>query len=159
MPLYDVRNPPHQSNIFTNNVQVRHAIPLTDDQKTRLAEYITDLHAKTFNTLTFFVTVIFTSTESNDNVFIAGKKHKPANIISASVRMSEARTKEDFDKMAAKIENAWNDIVGLDTSPHVLTEEEKMLKMHMVGFVAIITVRENGVPVPTVSLHLFIPYV
>lgn len=110
------------------------------------------MHATYFNTPRLFVNVRFLPSEPQGDCFVAGKPTEPAatNRVLALVRFSTARTKEDFDKLAVKIQDAWNDIVGFNTEPHEITDEDRMLKMHMVGFTVVLAVRENGVTLPSV---------
>ncbi|KAF4439703.1 hypothetical protein F53441_12514 [Fusarium austroafricanum] len=132
--------------------EIHHSYPLDQDQRQSLATAITRLHCEAFKTPEFLVHVRFFAEDNNDNVyFIAGKPHHlTSNRISGSVRHSAARSKEDFDKLAAKIEEAWYDTLRV-IPPHekaTWTSEDEKTRLMKVKFVPMITIREGGMAAP-----------
>ena len=152
MPLYDIQ----------------HSVPLTKPQKQQLADKITHLHATTFTTPSLFVNMQFTSLDPSDgNYFIAGKPRPEGyNRITGMVRTSESRTKKDFDNIAEKIEQIWDEVVrGIDPENEKEKEgddknkkkneesesEREAKKLRAVFLYPMVAARENGVVIPTVS--------
>ncbi|KAF4548169.1 Hypothetical protein D9617_31g064050 [Elsinoe fawcettii] len=134
--------------------QIYHSYPLSQEQKQTLASSVTKLHATTFTTPSFFVHVRFIPEDSAGvNYFMAGKPHENnANRIVGIVRVSETRTRADFDKLGEKIEQAWYDAVkgssaGGDEET-ALEQDEDGKRLLMVVFTPMITIRENGMVIP-----------
>lgn len=146
---------------------VEHSFPLNAQQKTDLAERITNLHAQAFTTPSIFVQVSFHQHDASaQNNFLAGKPLKQSlNRIIAYVRSSSSRTKENFDKLAEDVEHAWYVVVGerieaedekekkkKEKEQKETPESEKIAKELMsVAFVTGIVVREKGYAIPEVS--------
>lgn len=134
--------------------EVNHSVPLTDAQKQSLAEVITAIHVKAFNTPSMFVNVRFVKEDlTQGNAFIAGKREDTvSNSIISYVRTSAARTKEDFDKVTSEIEDAWYAIVGKGSrSPdaqHPYLSETPETRLHAIGLLPIVTAREAGFTIP-----------
>lgn len=127
--------------------EVTHSYPLTAEQRQHLAGEITRLHATAFTTPSLFVNVIFKQENPNGGTFfIAGKQRASnTNRISGHVRTSPQRTKADFDALAASIEEAWYATVKSNDADGAATAGKKL---HGIFFIPLITVRENGIPVP-----------
>lgn len=134
--------------------QVFHTCPLATDQRQSIATAITNLHCTAFKTPSFFVHVSFVKQQAapvDDTYFVAGKPHSNnSNRVVGVVRTSPSRTKADWDELAAKIEDAWNEAVGAckgkETSDGASFDEEKRLSAVM--FTPIIAVREGGMAIP-----------
>ncbi|KAM5378777.1 hypothetical protein ACJZ2D_004250 [Fusarium nematophilum] len=126
--------------------EVHHSLPLTPDQRQSLASSITYLHCTAFTTPSFFVHVHFKAHDASDgSYFMAGKPRTTnSNRIIGIVRTSPARSKSDFDTLAAKIEETWYDVVG--SWPGEGSDETKRLLM--VTFVPMVTIREGGMAIP-----------
>lgn len=132
--------------------EVFHSCTLNPEARQSLASAITDLHCKTFTTPSFFVHIRFKAEDASDgSYFMAGKPRQTnCNRIVGLVRNSSARTKSDFDTLAAKIEGAWNDAVGM-TQPDesgVLSPEDESKRLLMVTLVPMVTIREGGMEIP-----------
>ncbi|KAI3538737.1 hypothetical protein CABS03_01817 [Colletotrichum abscissum] len=114
-----------------------------------IALSITNLHCSTFSTPAFFVHVNFIKQEpkSDDGTyFMAGKSHTSnSNRIVALVRTSASRTKDDFDALAAKIEDAWN---GAVKEPGKEAEFDEAKRLLMVVFTPMLAIREGGMAIP-----------
>ncbi|KAG7039576.1 amidase [Colletotrichum scovillei] len=110
-----------------------------------IALSITNLHCSTFSTPAFFVHVNFIKQEpkSDDGTyFMAGKSHTSnSNRIVALVRTSASRTKDDFDALAAKIEDAWN---GAVKEPGKEADFDEAKRLLMVVFTPMLAIREGG---------------
>ena len=145
-------------------VQVVHGIPLTQYQKSQLAERITVLHSTEYLTPSLFVNVHYIRAEPVGDFFLAGKLYNSGktspNRIMGTVRTGPARTKERFDNFAQKLQDAWYEVVngpkeaGVETNGHaaaVSKEDRKARKLHLVGFGGVIAGIENGVVLPSVS--------
>ncbi|KAF2226091.1 hypothetical protein BDZ85DRAFT_258581 [Elsinoe ampelina] len=133
--------------------QIYHSYPLSQEQKQVLATSITTLHATTFTTPSFFVHVRFIPEDSAGvNYFMAGKPHQNnANRVVGIVRVSEKRSKSDFDALGEKIEKAWYDAVkgsSGDEEETALEQDEDGKRLIMVTFTPMITIRENGMLIP-----------
>ncbi|KIV77221.1 hypothetical protein PV11_09036 [Exophiala sideris] len=127
---------------------IQHTIPLTAAQKHAIAQAITSLHSTTFVTPSLFVNVVFQQLKNSDDddptYFLAGEPTSTPNgpnRILALVRSSPARSKQTFDDLAVKIENAWYDAIGD-------SHDKQAKKMHFIAFYPMIAVRENGVAIP-----------
>lgn len=144
--------------------QVLHGIPLTQYQKTLLAERITVLHSTEYLTPSLFVNVVFHPAEPTGDFFLAGKLYNSGmtspNRIMGTVRTSPKRTKERFDNFAKRLEAAWYEVVNgpkeegeqNSVNGHRATlslEERRARKLHLVGFGGVITGLENGVALPS----------
>jgi len=142
--------------------EVHHSYPLNQVQKHQLANAITYLHSRTFVTPSFFVHVNFISHNASDqSYFVAGEPSVTStNRIAGFVRTSPARTKSDFDNLAAKIESAWYDVVngemieeGKDKGKRKAEvdqterdrEAKKLLVVRLTGMLA---TREQGITIP-----------
>ncbi|KAJ0311250.1 hypothetical protein COL516b_001955 [Colletotrichum fioriniae] len=129
--------------------QVYHTYPLTQKQRESIALSITNLHCSTFSTPAFFVHVNFIKQESKSDdgtYFMAGKSHTSnSNRIVALVRTSASRTKDDFDALAAKIEDAWN---GAIKEPGKEAEFDEAKRLLMVVFTPMLAIREGGMAIP-----------
>lgn len=134
--------------------QVYHTYPLSLSQRQSIALSITNLHCSAFNTPAFFVHVTFSKQDlsSDDGTyFMAGKSHSAnSNRIVALVRTSDSRTKDDFDKLAASIEDAWNGALreeNADGAEQVdgLDESKRLM---MVVFTPMLAIREGGMAIP-----------
>ncbi|KAM5526564.1 hypothetical protein FOXYSP1_21053 [Fusarium oxysporum f. sp. phaseoli] len=88
--------------------KVHHSYPLNKDQRQQFAQAITQLHCKAFKTHTLFIHVRFFAEENSKNVYFVGGRshHLTSNRISGTIRVSPLRSKEDFYKLAIKIEAA-----------------------------------------------------
>ena len=139
---------------------VQHSLPLTPTQKSSLAQSITRIHATKFTTPSLFVNVRFdplTIDSADPRVFVAGKPHpQSANQVHAIVRQGPSRTKADFDEVAAKIIEAWDEVVArpsAKTNGHssstTSTEWSGDLdkKLYIVSFVPFLGVTEAGLPI------------
>ena len=125
--------------------EIHHSLTLTNSETGSLAKKITELHCTKFTTPAFFVHVKFTpqnpSTET-PTYFIAGKAHlKAENRIIATVRVSSARSKTDFDELAAQIEKVWYEVVGGS-----IEDPEK--RLIFVSFKPMISMRKGGMAIP-----------
>ncbi|OHF04237.1 hypothetical protein CORC01_00576 [Colletotrichum orchidophilum] len=129
--------------------QVHHTYPLTQQQRQSIALSITNLHCSAFATPAFFVHVSFIKQESKSDdgtYFMAGKPHSSnSNRIIALVRTSASRKKEDFDALAAKIEDAWN---GAVKEPGKEDEFDEAKRLLMVVFTPMLAIREGGMTIP-----------
>ncbi|KAF4775592.1 hypothetical protein HER10_EVM0012306 [Colletotrichum scovillei] len=125
--------------------QIYHTYSLTQKQRESIALSITNLHCSTFSTPAFFVHVNFIKQEpkSDDGTyFMAGKSHTSnSNRIVALVRTSASRTKDDFDALAAKIEDAWN---GAVKEPGKEADFDEAKRLLMVVFTPMLAIREGG---------------
>ncbi|EXF79854.1 hypothetical protein CFIO01_08311 [Colletotrichum fioriniae PJ7] len=114
-----------------------------------IALSITNLHCSTFSTPAFFVHVNFIKQESKSDdgtYFMAGKSHTSnSNRIVALVRTSASRTKDDFDALAAKIEDAWNGAIKESGKEAEFDEAKRLL---MVVFTPMLAIREGGMAIP-----------
>ncbi|KAF9874220.1 hypothetical protein CkaCkLH20_08203 [Colletotrichum karsti] len=133
--------------------KVEHTYPLSAAQRQSVATAITNLHCAAFDTPAFFVHVSFAKHEAGSaddgTYFMAGKPHSDnSNRIVAMVRSSPGRTKADWDKLAADIEGAWDDAVGIrrDGAPGAGLDEAKRLLM--VVFTPMVAIREGGMAIP-----------
>lgn len=126
--------------------QVYHSYQLTIEQRQSFADAITQLHCIAFGTPPFLVHVRYIKNDASyGTYFRAGQPRLDnSNSIVACVRTSTSRSKEDFDHVAAQVENAWNRIVGLDEADGNAAEK----KMLMVTFTPMITLREGGMAIP-----------
>lgn len=134
--------------------EVNHSVPLSDGQRERLAQAITDVHVQAFKTPSLFVNVRFVKEDlSQGNVFVGGKREtKKSNSIISYVRTSPSRTKEDFDRVAKSIEDAWYATVGDGATssaehPYLVAKED--IRLHAIGLLPIVTAREAGFTIPT----------
>ncbi|KAK0376920.1 hypothetical protein CLIM01_05709 [Colletotrichum limetticola] len=129
--------------------QIYHTYPLAQKQRESIALSITNHHCSTFSTPAFFVHVNFIKQEpkSDDGTyFMAGKSHTSnSNRIVALVRTSASRTKDDFDALAAKIEDAWN---GAVKEPGKEAEFDEAKRLLMVVFTPMLAIREGGMAIP-----------
>lgn len=93
---------------------VEHSFPLKPDQKKDLATRLTNLHAHAFTTPSIFIQVKFEQQDATkQNHFVGGEvADQSINRIIGYVRSSSSRTQEQFDKLAADIEDAWMIVVG-----------------------------------------------
>lgn len=127
---------------------IYHSLPLTRVQKGQLAKTITELHASTFKSPTFFSYVSFVRldpTEEND--WAAGNfKPQGTNRITGMLRTSDTRPKKLFDDLAEKIEDTWNRVVGLDQA-----QDREVRRLHAIYLFPMITARERGIAVPGVG--------
>ncbi|KAF4340541.1 cis-3-chloroacrylic acid [Fusarium beomiforme] len=149
--------------------EVYHSCPLNQDQRQQLAQAITQLHCEAFKTTpAFFVHVRFFAEENSENVyFIAGRPHHlTSNRISGNVRTSAARSKEDFDELATKIEAAWYETLKLTppTEKAAWTRDDEEKRLILVKFVPLVTIREAGMDAPVAGqeenwLESQLPYV
>jgi phenylpyruvate tautomerase PptA (4-oxalocrotonate tautomerase family) len=147
---------------LTEPRQIQHTYPLTQDQKSSIARSITSLHSRTFLTPSLFVNVTFhhLKPDNGENAFfLAGEplSHNAAgpNRILAQVRQSPKRTKADFDGLAEKINQAWDEALQVsanDTSNGVSKADYAAKKLHFVAFSPMITGIENGIAIPDVSI-------
>ncbi len=134
--------------------ELNHSLPLTDAQKKILAETITAIHCKAFDTPSMFVNIRFVKEDlTQGNIFVAGKRDDGvSNSITSYVRTSDARTKEDFDKVTNEIEDAWYAIVGKGPrSPdaqHPYLSEAPETRLHAIALLPIVTAREAGFAIP-----------
>ncbi|KAG5742778.1 hypothetical protein H9Q69_014275 [Fusarium xylarioides] len=100
----------------------------------------------------FLVHVRFFAEDNTDNIyFVAGKSHPiTSNRISGNVRTSATRSKEDFDELGAKIEEAWYETLQA-TSPTekpTWSDEDEKTRLIMVKFIPLVTIREGGMAAP-----------
>ncbi|UPL03080.1 hypothetical protein LCI18_014014 [Fusarium solani-melongenae] len=78
---------------------------------------------------------------------MAGKRRTVnSNRIIGVVRTSPARTKADFDALAARIEAAWYSALAPDNEGARHIEEAQRLLM--VTFLPMVTIREGGMAIP-----------
>jgi phenylpyruvate tautomerase PptA (4-oxalocrotonate tautomerase family) len=157
--------------------EIQYSFPLTRQHKTELASQITRLHATAFTTPSLFVNVNFTDVDASaESYFIAGKpRPNGCNRITGMVRTSDKRTKNDFDTLAEKIEDIWNQVVRR-IEPHLEedakggegSKKEKNKKkgqpeetekgreakrLHAIFLYPMVAARESGIVIPTVSQH------
>ncbi|KAJ0163763.1 hypothetical protein CTA2_2451 [Colletotrichum tanaceti] len=143
--------------------QVHHTYPLSLTQRQSIALSITNLHCGAFNTPASFVHVSFSKQDpapDDGTYFMAGKSHPDiSNRIVAVVRTSASRTKDDFDNLAASIEDAWNGALregnsnaGGGAEQAGQAEQVEVLdaskRLTMVVFTPLLAVREGGMAVP-----------
>ncbi|KAF6829360.1 hypothetical protein CPLU01_08002 [Colletotrichum plurivorum] len=133
--------------------EVFHSYPLSSEQRQSLASAITKLHCETFTTPSFFVHTRFNVQHASDGTyFMAGKPRLTnCNRITGVVRTSPARTKSDFDALAASIEAAWHDVVGQaqpENGGGTFHPEADSRRLLMVMFVPMVTIREGGMEIP-----------
>ncbi|KAF4964308.1 hypothetical protein FSARC_7753 [Fusarium sarcochroum] len=128
--------------------EIHHSYALTDEQRQSIAHSITNLHCAAFTTPSFFVHVQFISHDVSDRTyFMAGKPRTfNSNRIIGVVRTSPARTKADFDSLAARIEAAW--YKALTAEKEGLSHAEEAKRLLMVTFVPMVTIREGGMEIP-----------
>ena len=108
----------------------------------------------------------FTSLDPSDgDYFIAGKvRTEGYNRITGMVRTSESRTKKDFDNVAEKIEQIWDEVVrGIEPEKEKEDDdknkkkneetetEREAKKLRAVFLYPMVAARENGIVIPTVS--------
>jgi len=143
--------------------EVQHSWPLTTEQKTTLAESITKLHSRKFTTPSLFVNVQYHAVDASAGIYFVGGKPRlaSANRIIAMVRTSEKRTKEHFDQLATKVEEAWYEVVNGNRkgekgeattngeTNREQSESERVAKeLRFVVFYPMITAREVGIVIP-----------
>lgn len=142
--------------------EVHHSYPLNHQQKNSLAESITKLHSSTFTTPSFFVHIRFSAHDATDkNYYVAGKpRFTSTNRILGMVRTSSARSKSDFDTLAAKIEEAWYDALkgemieeGKDKGKrkgevNETEQDREVMALMVVAFHPMIAAREAGMVIP-----------
>ncbi|OAA48797.1 Tautomerase [Cordyceps fumosorosea ARSEF 2679] len=133
--------------------EVSHSYPLTGAQKQDLARALTHSHIKAFNTPSMFVNVRFIKEDpSQENIFVGGElENKTYNGIVGYVRTSAARTKADFDRLAAEFEEAWYAVVGsgtADKGKHPYLTQDAEVRLHVIGLLPIVTAREAGFDIP-----------
>ncbi|GKT43596.1 uncharacterized protein ColSpa_03777 [Colletotrichum spaethianum] len=134
--------------------QIYHTYPLHQTQRQSIALSITNLHCKAFSTPAFFVHVSFSYQDSKTDdgtYFMAGKLHSGnSNRIVALVRTSASRTKEDFDNLAASIEDAWNKALREPIDKNIKGNDEfdESKRLLMVVFTPILAIREGGMVIP-----------
>lgn len=142
--------------------EVYHSFPLTATERQHLATSITNLHCTAFTTPSFFVHVRFVAQDATDGTYyMAGKpRMENTNRIIGIVRQSPSRKKEDFDRLAVQIEDAWyaalkadddgsdakvngND-AGVDADRY-----DDLKRLLVVVFTPMIAIREGGMEIPT----------
>ena len=77
-----------------------------------------------------------------------------SNRIFGLARTGGQRTREDFDKLATDIENAWYDVVGSTHVDDNYPTDHDPKKLYAFYFYGAITAREAGVRIPRVSTAL-----
>ncbi|KAE8153089.1 hypothetical protein BDV25DRAFT_137159 [Aspergillus avenaceus] len=128
--------------------EIEHGLPLDQIQRDELAQAITHTHSRKFATPSLFVNVKFTDT-SNQHNYIAGKEaefhldQRKINRITAYVRAGGTRTREDFDDLALRISEAWNQTVNGNQK---VTKERELNRVFIMG--AITAGYENGFLLP-----------
>jgi len=151
--------------------EVQHTYALTPPQQQAIAQHITTLHSTTFLTPSLFVNVVFQHLRQDTHsttYFLAGQPvaHNAAgpNRILGMVRQGPSRTKADFDRLAKRIEDAWDEVVSGnkgDANGDATTTQSKLerkaKKLHFVVFYPMLAAREAGTVIPGVSLFNFSP--
>ncbi|KAF6824352.1 hypothetical protein CMUS01_10268 [Colletotrichum musicola] len=126
---------------------------MPSEQRKSLASAITKLHCDTFTTPSFFVHIRFNAQDASGGTYFMAGKHRLTNCnrITGVVRTSPARTKSDFDALAASIEAAWHHVVG-QAEPGkgggTLSPEADSRRLLMVMFVPMVAIREGGMEIP-----------
>ncbi|KAK1977721.1 hypothetical protein LZ30DRAFT_730978 [Colletotrichum cereale] len=150
--------------------QVYHSFSLSQTQKQSIALSITNLHCSAFNTPAFFVHVSFSDegSKSDDGTyFMAGKLHSGnSNRIIAMVRTSASRTKDDFDNLAASIEEAWDRALKEPNAENTKGNEgiDESKRLLMVVLTPMLAIREGGMVIPEAGheddwLNKQLPYI
>ncbi|OGM50992.1 hypothetical protein ABOM_000050, partial [Aspergillus bombycis] len=125
--------------------EVEHCIALSQAQRTELAQAITHIHTRKFTTPSLFVNVRFLDA-SNSCSYVGGKE-RAINRIIAYVRPGGNRTTADFEELAQRVTDAWNQIVvqGAESG----AKEAELNRVFIMG--TITAGMENGFLLPRVS--------
>ncbi|KNG86961.1 hypothetical protein ANOM_004189 [Aspergillus nomiae NRRL 13137] len=139
--------------------EVEHCIALSKAQRNELAQAITLLHTRKFTTPSLFVNVRFVDA-SNSCSYIGGKEvrysYSPSEIhfqtliqrainrIIAYVRPGGNRTTADFEELAQRVTDAWNQIVV--QGAECRTKESQLNRVFIMG--TITAGMENGFLLP-----------
>ncbi|KAE8404367.1 hypothetical protein BDV37DRAFT_282916 [Aspergillus pseudonomiae] len=122
--------------------EVEHCIALSKAQRDELAQAITLLHTRKFTTPSLFVNVRFVDA-SNSCSYIGGKE-RSINRIIAYVRPGGNRTTADFEELAQRVTDVWNQIVVQGDQSG--TKESQLNRVFIMG--TITAGMENGFLLP-----------
>ncbi|KAF2666777.1 hypothetical protein BT63DRAFT_318359 [Microthyrium microscopicum] len=130
MPLYDIE----------------HVIPLTDNQQEALAKAFTAIHAKRFQTPSFFINVRFTDA-SAQKVYRGGVL-RLYNRAVLRTRVSENRSAELYGEHCRDLIKAWDEIVGGPGRQEnkAVSEQDSLRTVWILG--ALTTAVEMGIQRP-----------
>ncbi|GAB1199689.1 hypothetical protein APSETT444_009046 [Aspergillus pseudonomiae] len=125
--------------------EVEHCIALSKAQRDELAQAITLLHTRKFTTPSLFVNVRFV--DARNSCSYIGGKERSINRIIAYVRPGGNRTTADFEELAQRVTDVWNQIVVQGDESG--TKESQLNRVFIMG--TITAGMENGFLLPRVS--------
>ncbi|KAJ7112368.1 putative cis-3-chloroacrylic acid dehalogenase [Mycena epipterygia] len=92
--------------------EVWHSYPLTEAQRTDLAQRITTIHCTVFTAPAAFVHVSFTNYAATEHYMGGKKRTGTLNLVFANVRQGPSRTRDLYESLCYQIEAAWTASIG-----------------------------------------------
>ncbi|KAJ7101703.1 hypothetical protein C8R44DRAFT_809199 [Mycena epipterygia] len=92
--------------------EVWHSYPLTEAQRTDLAQRITAIHSTVFTVPAAFVHVRFTNYAATEHYTGGKKRTGTLNMVIGNVRQGPSRTRDLYESLCHQIEAAWIASIG-----------------------------------------------
>lgn len=121
---------------------ITHKLPLTEPQRTSLAQQITAIHSTLFTTPELFVNVHFRPAPADGTSYIGGKP-RVINSIDGFVRHNNTRTQAQYTELCNRMGAAWKTTFGDAVDKD---EERKLSAIFIQG--TILAAWEQGVMIP-----------
>jgi len=97
---------------------ISHKIDLTEGERLNIAQAITKIHSRLFNTPELFVNVHFWPSSQTIS-YVGGKPHA-SNSVTGLVRHNNTRTQEQYADLCNRIAAAWKDAIHDDSGDRKL---------------------------------------